>query len=228
VSISADGLAAIFHCEIYIGSTYTVAGLKKLTNYIVLPFTRKSTAATELCKLKVIKFLTEADNLVVQLLASRSHKGEIVILHTEVNLVDNLKQINLELHCGEDRTIHLNVEFSAIKPAVYVSAERAPETKELDIVLLDKAKSSKIVKLLVAEGESAKMVNLCIDFLAHFLSKLHSAIATLEDILAVEVSVLVKHHLVHIEFVKVGIQQGNDTGREFHHSFFIPSFFHFL
>jgi hypothetical protein len=221
--ISANGLAAIFHGKIYVGGAYAVAGLEQLTDYIILPFTRKSTAATELCKLKVIKFLTEADNLVVQLLASRSHKGEIVILHTEVNLVDNLKQINLELHCGEDRTIHLNVEFSTIKPAVYVSAERAPETKELDIVLLDKAKSSKIVKLLVAEGESAKMVNLCIDFLAHFLSKLHSAIATLEDILAVEVSVLVKHHLVHIKLIEVSIKQRYDARREFHHSFY--SFF---
>jgi hypothetical protein len=223
VSISANGLAAILHCKVYVRSAYTVAGLEQLADYIVLPFTRKSTAATELCKLKVIEFLTKADNLVIQLLTSGRHKGEIVILHTEINFVDNLKQINLELHCREDGTVHLNVEFGAIKPAVYISAERAPETKELNVVLLDKAKSGKIVELLVAEGERAKMVNLCIDFLTHFLGKLHTAIAALEDILTVEISVLMEHHLVHIKLIEVSIKQRYDARREFHHSFY--SFF---
>jgi hypothetical protein len=45
------------------------------------------------------------------------------------------------------------------------------------------------------------MVYLCVDFIAHILCEFDVLVAALEDICAVEVGVLVEHHLVHIKFV---------------------------
>jgi hypothetical protein len=232
VCISTNGLTAILHGKVYIGGAYAVAGLEQLTNYIVLPFTRKSTAAAELCELEVVLLLTEAENFELKSFSRRVYQLEIVILQTEVDFIDNLQQINLKLHCGEDRAGYFNTKFTppftvdklvGNEITIDVSAQRAPEAKKFNIVALNKAKGAQIIQLLVLESESAEVVNLSINLVAHRLGELYTLIAALEDVLAVEVGVLVEHHLVHIKLIEVGIKQRYDTGREFHHRFY--SFF---
>ena len=50
------------------------------------------------------------------------------------------------------------------------------------------------------------MVNLCIDFLYHFLGEHYILVAALEDVGAVEVGVLMEHDLIHIELVEVSVK----------------------
>jgi hypothetical protein len=226
MSISSDGLATILHSKIYIGSANAVLGFKQLLDNIVLPLTRETTTASELRKLEIVEVVPEATNLAIELLTSGFNEDVIVILHAEVYLVDNFKEIDFELHYREDGAFYLNThtEFLVL-PTLYIAAERSPKTEKFDIVALDKTERTEIVEFFVGEGESAKVVNLCIDFLNHFVGKIHTLIAALEDILAVEVGMLVKHYLIHIELVEVGIKKRYDTRGEFHHNLLLPFLF---
>jgi hypothetical protein len=103
------------------------------------------------------------------------------------------------------------MKFAAFKVAVDISAERPPKTKEFDIVRLDETKRAKVIEFLLRKSKRAEVVNLCVDFVAHLLSKLHIAIAALKQIYSVEIGVFVEHYLVHIELVEVGIKQRYDT-----------------
>jgi hypothetical protein len=193
-----------------------MAGSQQFTNYIILPLATQTAATAKFCELEVIQFVAETTDFAVKLLSCCRSKCHIVILHTEVNLIDNFKKINLELHYREQRSGYLDTEFTfavfiADKIAVDISTERSPQTKELDIVGFDEAKRTKIVQLFLGKGESAEVVYLSVDFLTHFHCELDVLIATLKQINSVEIGMLVKHYLVHIEFVKVGVKQRHNT-----------------
>jgi hypothetical protein len=112
-----------------------------------------------------------------------------------------------------------------IKPALDISTERAPEAKKLYIVGLDETQRTEIVEFLFGKSQSAEVVNLCIDFIAHCLGKYHILVAALEDIFSVEVGVFVEHHLVHIELIEVSIKQRYDARGKFHHNLLLPFLF---
>jgi hypothetical protein len=103
------------------------------------------------------------------------------------------------------------MKLAAFEVAVDISAEGSPKTKKLDIVGLDEAKRTKIVQLLLRKSKRAKMVNLCVDFVAHFFGKYHVLVAAFKQIYSVEVSVLVEHYLVHIELIEVGVKQRHNA-----------------
>jgi hypothetical protein len=107
---------------------------------------------------------------------------------------------------------------------VYIAAEGSPKTKELNIVILDKAKRIEIIKLFIGESESTEVVDLGVNLLNHFISKHNAFVTALEDVYAVKVGVLMEHNLVHIELVEVSVKEGYNAGSEFHHNI-LPSFF---
>jgi hypothetical protein len=182
--------------------------LYEFANRVVLPFTTQTAATAKLCEVEIVDISTETVHLADELFFCGINKRDIVIFHTEVNLVDNLKEINLKLHYREERAIYLKMKtVICVSIASNISAEGSPKTEELNIVGLDKTEGAKIFKLFIGEGESAEVVNLCIDFLNHFIGKFHIIVATLEDILAVDISMLVEHYLVHIKFIEVSIKK---------------------
>jgi hypothetical protein len=145
----------------------------------------------------------------------------IVILHTEVDLINNLKKVDFKLHNREQRSGHLDTKFTfpftffilciCNKIAVDISTKRSPQTKKFDIVRLDEAKRAKIVQFFLGKSKCAKMVYLCVDFIAHLHCELDILIAAFEQIYSVEIGMLVEHYLVHIEFIKVCIKQRYNT-----------------
>ena len=66
------------------------------------------------------------------------------------------------------------------------------------------------------EAECAEVVYLIVYFLHHFGCENHVLAAALEEILSAQVCVLVENDLIHIEFVKVGIEKRNDDRFKFH------------
>ena len=51
------------------------------------------------------------------------------------------------------------------------------------------------------------MVDLRVDLLLHFGGEHHAVVAALKVVLTAEIGMLVKNHLIHIEFIKVGVKQ---------------------
>ena len=60
------------------------------------------------------------------------------------------------------------------------------------------------------------MIDLGIDLRQHFRRKDNIFIAALEIVFSVQVRVLVENHLVHIELIQIGVQQGGDNGFQLH------------
>jgi hypothetical protein len=190
VCISSDGLTTILHREIYIGSANAVFGFKQFLNNIVLPLARETTAASELRELEIVEVVLEAANLTIELLTSSLNEDVIVILHTEVYLINNLKKIDFKLHYREQGSGHLNTEFTiaafiADKITVDISTKRSPQTKKLNIVGLDEAKRAKIVQFFLRKSKCAEMVYLCVDFVAHLCRKLNILVTAFKQIYSV-------------------------------------------
>jgi hypothetical protein len=222
VGVGANGSATILHCEGDVGGADAVIEFEKFLYGIVLPFAGEATTATELCELEVIEFIAgEAEDFIEKTLAGGLNEVQVVILHTEINLIDDFKKVNLEEGNREEGAAYFNAEFAfpftffilciCDKIAIDISAQRSPQTEELNIVGLDKAKGTKISQLFIGESECAEMVYLCIDFIAHRGRKFHVLVATFEKIFSVEVGVLVEHYLSHCKFVKVSVKKRHNT-----------------
>jgi hypothetical protein len=207
VCVGTDRSATIFHCERNVRSTNTIIELEKFLYGIILPLAGKATTATELCELEVVEFIAgEAEDFVIETLTSRLNENEVVILHAEIDLIDDFEKVNLKERNGEERTTYFNAKFTlarlvAYEIAIDISTKRPPKTEELNIVGLDKTERTEISQLFVSESECAEMVYLCVDFVAHRDCEFHVLIATLEEIFSVEVGVLVEHYLSHCKFV---------------------------
>ena len=91
-----------------------------------------------------------------------------------------------------------------------------PETEELYVVVFYKTNGTKIVELLLRKSQRTKMIYLGVDFFRHFRCKNDVFIAALEIILTAEIGMLVKDHLIHIEFVEVCVKQRHNNRFEFH------------
>jgi hypothetical protein len=217
VGVGADGSTTILHCESDVGGADAIIEFEKFLYGVVLPFAGEATTATELCELEVIEFITrEAKYLGKQTLTGRLNKAQVIILHTEINLIDDFKKVNLEEGNREEGTAHFDAEFAlaifvAYNIAIDIATQRSPKTEELNIVGLDKTKGAKISQLFIGESESAKMVYLCVDFIAHRNREFHVLVATLEEIFSVEVGVLVEHYLSHCKLIKVGVKKRHNT-----------------
>jgi hypothetical protein len=118
------------------------------------------------------------------------------------------------------------MKLTIFKPAVYILAERTPQAEELNIVRLDKTQRREIFQLVILEGQGAKMVNLRIDLIAHFLREDYILIAALEQIDTVQISVLMEHNLIHIKLIEVGVKQGHNTRGQLHHILYLPFIFY--
>jgi hypothetical protein len=128
--------------------------------------------------------------------------------HAKIYLVDYLKEINLKLHNGKEWSRHFNIELTSIlsKMTLYISTKWTPKTKELNIVMLDEAKRTKVIKFFICESECTEVINLCIDFIAHLRSEYYIFVATFEEIDTFKISVLMEHYLVHRKLVEVSIK----------------------
>ena len=82
-----------------------------------------------------------------------------------------------------------------------------PQAQELHIVVLDEADGAQIIQLVLPEAQAAQMIDLGVDLLQHFGGKDDVFVAALEIVFSLEIRVLVEDHLIHIEFVQIGIQQ---------------------
>jgi hypothetical protein len=217
VGVGADGSATVLHREGDVRSADAIIKFEKFLYGIILPFAGEATTATELCELEVIEFIAgEAENFIEKTLAGGLNEVQVVILHTEINLIDDFKKVNLKEGNREKGTAHFNAEFAlarfiAYEIAIDVSTKRSPKTEELNIVRLDETERAKISQLFIGESECAEMVYLCIDFIAHRGRKFHVLVATFEEIFSVEIGVLVEHYLSHCKFVKVGVKKRHNT-----------------
>jgi hypothetical protein len=222
MSVGANRSTTILHCESNIGGADAIIEFEKFLYGIILPFAGEATTATELCELEVIEFIAgEAENFIEKTLASGLNEVQVVILHTEINLINDFKKVNLKEGNREKGAAHFNAEFAfpftffilciCDKIAIDISAQRSPQTEELNIVGLDKTEGAKISQLFIGESECAEMVYLCIDFIAHRGRKFHVLVATFEEIFSIELGVLVEHYLSHCKFVKVGVKKRHNT-----------------
>ena len=210
VGIGADRGQIVFHCQIYVGGADALVRLGgKPAHNLVLPFSGQSAAAAEFGKAEGIGSVAERLDFPVQPLLGGFTQGVIVVAHPEVDLVDDLKQIDLKLHGREQRPVHHDVQLSLVRAADRdVIPDWVPQAQELHVVVLDKADRAQIVQLLLPEAQGAQMIDLGADLLYHFFGEHDVLVAALKEVLAAQVRVLVEDHLVHVEFVKVRIQKG--------------------
>ena len=82
-----------------------------------------------------------------------------------------------------------------------------PQPQKLHIVVFDKADGAQVIQLLPGKPEGAQIIYLVVDFFQHFRGKMHIGVAAFKVVFSVEVGMLVKNHLIHIEFIQVGVQQ---------------------
>ena len=94
-----------------------------------------------------------------------------------------------------------------------------PQPEELHIVVFDKPDGAQIVQLLLGKAQGAQVVDLGVDLVHHLLGKHHALVAALKVVLAVQVRVLMEDHLIHIEFIQVGVQQRNNNRFQLHSLF---------
>jgi hypothetical protein len=217
VGVGANGSTAILHCEGDVRGANAIIEFEKLLYSIVLPFAGESTTTTELCELEVIEFIAcKAKHLVNETLAGGLNEADIIILHTEIDLVDDFEKVNFEERNREERAAYFDAEFAltrliAYEVAIYIAAKRSPKTEKLNIVGLDKTEGAEIGQLFISERKRAEMVDLSVDFIAHRGREFHVLVATFKEIFSVEVGVLVEHYLSHCKFVKVGVKKRHDT-----------------
>ena len=183
--ICADRSYIVLHCKVNIGSTHALVCLGAQTlHHNVLPLAGKASAAAELRKLECICAVIESLYLCVKALLSGLSQLLVIELHAEVDLVDNFKEIYLELHCREQRSVNNYLKLTvAVKLSSNVVADRSPQSQELNVVVLDKAYGAEIVQLFFLECERAEVVDLVVYLLHHFGSENNVLVAALEVVL---------------------------------------------
>jgi hypothetical protein len=82
-----------------------------------------------------------------------------------------------------------------------------PESQELDIVGFHKGYRMQIVKLFICKLERAEMIDLGIYLVDHFGREDYAFVTAFENINTVKVGVFMEHHHVHIELVKIRVQE---------------------
>ena len=218
VRIGADRRDIVLHRKIDIrGADAFVSLLTEPPHDHILPFARQSSAAAEFGKSECIRAVVQCFDLRVQLFLRRSAQPFVIKLHPEIDLVDDLQQVDLKLHRGEQRAVHNDLQLAVfIELCGHIIADRMPQAQKFDIIILDEADRAQIIQLLLLEAQRAEMVDLLVDLLHHLRRKDNAFVAAFEIILAAEIGVLVKNDLIHIEFIQIGVQQGNDNRIEFH------------
>ena len=141
MGIGADGGQIVFHGKPDVGGAHQVVGLLGQTaNHDLLPIPGEPSAAAEFCQREGVFAGVEVSDLLIQPLLRGFQQHVIVVLHPEVDLVDDLQQVNLKLHGGEQRTPHHHGQLAlGAQLGLHVVADRMPEAEELHIVVLDKS-----------------------------------------------------------------------------------------
>jgi hypothetical protein len=207
VGIGANRGTAILHSERNVRCADAIVEFEKLLYGIVLPLAGEATTTTELCELEVIEFVAgETEDFIIETLAGGLNENEVVILHAEIDFIDDFEKVNLEERDREERTAYFDAEFAIALfiynyIAIHISTKRSPKTEELYIVGLDKTERAEISQLFIGKGECAEMVYLCVDFIAHLYGERHVLVATFEEIFSIKVGVLVEHYLSHCKLV---------------------------
>ena len=218
VGISADGLEAVLPRQIHIGGSHAVfrfAG--EAAHHLILPFPGQTAAAAELRKAEGVLAGAEILDLPVQAFLRRSPESGIIVLHAEIDLIDDLQQIDLKLHGGKQRAPDDDVQAATGRQGgLHIIPDRMPQAQKLHIVVFDKADGTQIIQFLFRKAQGAEMVDLGIDLLEHLPGEHHALIAAAEIVLAAQVGMLVEDHLIHIELVQVGIQQRLNDGFQLH------------
>jgi hypothetical protein len=193
----------VLHGEIHVGGTYAVlCFVTKTLNDHVLPLSGKSSPTAEFRKLEAILPVVEILDLPAQLFFGGFSQRLIVISHAEVNLVDDLQKIDLKLHGREQRPVDHNGKLALLRSGNgNVIAERVPKAQKLHVVILQEANGTEIFQLVLLEAKLAKMIDLCVDLLHHFLGEDDALVSALEIIFPAKISVLMEDHLIHIEFI---------------------------
>ena len=218
VGIGADGGQVVFPGQVHIGGTGAVLRFGgQAADHLVLPLPGKPPAAAELRKGEGILAGIEILDLLLQPRSRRGLQSGVIIVQAEIDLVDDFQQIDFKLHGGEHGALHRQQQLSAVrKTGVDILPDGMPQPKELHIVALDEADGAQIVQLVLVKAKRAQIVDLVVDLLQHLRSKDNVFIAALEIVFSVQVRVLVENHLVHIELIQIGVQQGGDNGFQLH------------
>ena len=208
MSIGSDGSQVVHLGEVHVGSTDHVVGLfSKTLDGQTFKLSGKTTSAAELSELEVVLAILESLDLSIQTLLGGSQKFIVVVLKSEVYFVYDLQKIDLKLHGAEKRSADDDGELAVIEICMYVISQRMPETKEFHVVGFDEADASQIIQLLVIKGQSAKMIDLSVDFFKHLLGEYYAFVSAFEVIFSVKICVFVKDDLVHVELVKVCVKK---------------------
>jgi hypothetical protein len=91
-----------------------------------------------------------------------------------------------------------------------------PKAKEFYVIVLDESDGTQVFELALFETKRAEMIDLVFDLGDHFLGKHDVLVAAFEIILTAKIGMLMEDDLIHIEFVKIGIEKGNDDGFKLH------------
>ena len=206
--IGADGGEVVLHREIDVGGTGAALcfGRKPADNN-VLPFAGESAAAAELCKGKGIGAVVQRFDLFVQLFFCRFQERIIIVRHAEVNFVDDLQEMDLELHRGEQRTFDNDGELAAFtQRCCDILPDGMPQTEKFYIVVFDEADGTQIVELILAESQGTEMVDLGVDLLEHFGCELHILVTAFKVVFSAQIGMFMEDDLIHIEFIQVGVE----------------------
>ena len=214
MGIGADGGQIILHGKIHVGGSGAVFRLLgEAADHLVLPGPGQPTAAAELGKAEGIFAGIEVLDLLLQLLPGRGLQHGVVVVHPEIDLVDDLQQVDLKLHGREHGPRYGQFQLSLVRQSrVDIFPDGVPQPQELHIVPLDEADRAQVVQLCLGKAQGAQVVDLGIDLRKHLLRKNDALVSALEAVFSDQVRVLVKDHLIHIEFVQVRIQKGCDNG----------------
>ena len=168
----------------------------------------------------------EVLNLLLQLFPGGGLQGGVIKVHPEIDLVNDFQQIDFKLHGAEHGALYGENQLAGLAQAgVDVLPDGVPQPQEFHIVAFDVADGAQIVQLFLGKAQGTQVVDLRVDFLKHFGSEHGVLVPALKIVFAVQVRVLVENHLIHVEFIQIGVQQGNDNGFQFHTiAFFIKYF----
>ena len=225
--IGTDRRDIVFHRKIDIGSTDAVFCFGDETpHHNILPLAGEPSATAEFREFECVGPVVHRTDLRVQPLLGRFPQFFVIILHPEIDLVDNLEQIDLKLHRGKERAVHNDAQFSVfVQLRRHIVTDRMPQPQEFDIIVFDKANGAQVVKLLLLEAKCAEMVDLLVDLLHHLRRKDDTLAPAFEVILAAEISVLVENDLIHVELIQIRVQQRNHDRFQLHKN--LPFIFQF-
>ena len=218
MGIGADGLQTVFLRQVYIGGAHTVPGFRgQPLHHHILPLPGESPAAAKLREFEGVLPGPEISDFPVQLLLRAAAKLGIVKLHTEVHLVDDLQQVDLKLHGGEQGPLYHHGKLPILAEAgSHILPDGMPQPQKLHIVILDEPDGAEVIQFLPGKAKGAQMVDLRVDLAEHFLGKYHAFIAAFEMVFPAQVGVFMEDDLIHVEFVQVGVQQRDYNGFQFH------------